>query len=69
MLTDGTSKVEIGNNYSETLNILWYSVVLGPLLFLLFINDLPNDIKSETRLFADDIKLLAWLLSKETTQI
>ena len=37
----------------------------GPLLFLIFIDDLPNDIKSEKN-FADDIKLLVRPLSKET---
>ena len=31
--------------------------ILGPLLFLIFINDIVNDIGSNIRLFADDISL------------
>ena len=30
--------------------------VLGPLLFLLFINDMPDDIMSSIKIFADDTK-------------
>ena len=32
--------------------------VLGPLFFLAYINDFPDDIKSEMRLFAGDSFLL-----------
>ena len=32
--------------------------VLGPLLFLIFINDLPDTINSSTKMFADDVKII-----------
>ena len=45
------------------------SALGGPLLFLIFIKDLSNDIKSEIKSFANDVKLLVRPLSEETTQI
>ena len=38
--------------------------VLGPLLFLLYINDLPENVKANVKLFADDC-----LLYKEINNI
>ena len=38
--------------------------VLGPLLFLLYVNDLPDNLKSSIRLFADDA-LLYGVISNE----
>ena len=37
---------------------------MGPLLFILFINDLPDCLKSTVKIFADDLKLIANLSDK-----
>ena len=42
--------------------------VLGPLLFLLFVNDLPNCIKNEIRIFADDVKMITDPMQHASTQ-
>jgi hypothetical protein len=67
-LTGRKQRVLIGDNSSE-----WEDVtssvpqgsVLGPLLFTIFINDLPDKIKNECRLYADDSKLIGVIENEE----
>ena len=39
-------------------------VILGPLLSLIYLNDLPNELKSDMKLFADDTSLFTFVKDK-----
>ena len=71
-LTGRTQKVSINGSTSD-----WKEVtpgippgsVLGPLLFIPFINDLPDGIKSDVYLFADDTKIFRNITDGEDKEI
>ena len=67
-LTDRTQTVVLNGQESDSVGVISgvpQGTVLGPLLFLVYINDLPECVTSTPRLFADDSALYRVIDSTE----
>ena len=59
-LTTRTVRVKVRGSFSEWMRVLSgvpQGLMIGPLLFLLFVNDLPDWVVSCFKMFVDDTKL------------
>ena len=59
-LTGRTQKVRINSHFSSKTEVhsgIPQGSILGPILFTIFVNDLPEGIKSICKIFADDTKI------------
>ena len=60
-LSNRKFKVNLNKSFVEPGQLLWrvpQGSILGPLLFLLYINDMPQAVKSELLLYTDDTYLI-----------
>ena len=71
-LSDRSQQVMVEGSYSTPCSVksgVLQSSVLGPTLFLIYINDLVNDIQSTVWLFADDCLIYRPILTPADHQI
>ena len=71
-LSNRMQRVVLEDSISENVSVtsgVPQGSVLGPVLFLLYINDLPNSLTSKVRLFADDAIIYSEINSISDSQI
>ena len=67
-MTDRSQRVLLNgqcSNWQPILAGVPQGSILGPLLFLIYINDLPDGLRSNIKLFADDTSLFSVVKNKE----
>ena len=71
-LTDRSQLVTVGQSTSSIIKVtsgVPQGSVLGPLLFILYVNELPEIIQSQCKLFADDTKLFRRISSAKDCEV
>ena len=68
-LTGRSQKVLVEGKSSSSSVPVVSGTVFGPMVFLLYINDFPNNVSSTTRLFADDSLLYRSIRTEEDRRI
>ena len=67
-LTDRSQRVLLNgrcSNWQPFLAGVPQGIILGPLFFWIYINDLPDGLKSNAKLFADDTSLFSAVINKD----
>ncbi len=70
-LTKRTLRVKVGDGYSKFIDVtsgVSQGSVLGPVLFLMYINDCLNGLSCDAVMFADDVKILQTIESSSDVQ-